>query len=526
VATGATRRRKRQRGAIDELPSGALRIRVHVGRDPVSKRRLDLIEVVPPGPHAGAQAEKVRTRLLSQVDEQRNPRTRATVSQLLDRWLEVLDVDPSTKCGYESKIGKHIRPLLGSVPLTRLDVETLDSFYAELRRCRDHCDRRPHIQHRTSREHRCDEHRGAPCMPANPDGCRACARACKRHVCRGLSDSTVRQVHWIVSGALDRAVVWKWIPSNPAQQADKPPLPHPDPKPPSPEEAARLVERAGLQDPDWGAFVWVQMTTGMRRGEICGLRWSHVDLDHAVLTIRRTVFIGEDGQLQEKDTKTHQQRRVVLDPETAAILAEHHARARERAAALGEHLNSDAFVFSAAPDSRLPLNPDTATQRYRRMATRLGINTTLKNLRHYTATELISGGVDVRTVARRLGHGGGGATTLRVYAAWTSEADQRAARTVSGRMPARPRGVADKPSRTGFAASPVDSPANSPYLKIANDLRGAIESGVLRPGDVLPPVKELADRYRVAASTAHRAISALVEERVCNASRGKRVTVA
>ena len=52
------------------------------------------------------------------------------------------------------------------------------------------------------------------------------------------------QVHWIVSGALDRAVVWKWIPSNPAQQADKPPLPHPDPKPPSPEEAARLVERA------------------------------------------------------------------------------------------------------------------------------------------------------------------------------------------------------------------------------------------------------------------------------------------
>ena len=74
-------------------------------------------------------------------------------------------------------------------------------------------------------------------------------------------------------------------------------------------------------------------------------------------------------------------------------------------------------MFSAAPDSQLPLNPDTATQRYRRMATRLGINTTLKNLRHYTATELISGGVDVRTVAGRLGHGGGGATTLRVYAA-------------------------------------------------------------------------------------------------------------
>ncbi len=526
MAKGATRRRKRQRGAIDELPSGALRVRVHVGRDPISKQRLDLIEVVPPGPHAGAQAEKVRTRLLSQVDEQRNPRTRATVGQLLDRWLEVLDVDPSTKRGYESKIGKHIRPLLGSVPLTRLDVETLDSFYAELRRCRDHCNRRPHVQHRTTREHRCDEHRGAPCKPPNPAGCRACARVCKRHVCRGLSDSTVRQVHWIVSGALDRAVVWKWLASNPAQQADKPPLPHPDPKPPSPEEAARLVERAFSQDPDWGAFVWVQMTTGMRRGEICGLRWSHVDLDHAVLTIRRTVFIGDDSQLQEKDTKTHQQRRVVLDPETAAILAEHHARARERAAALGETLNSDAFVFSAAPDSQLPYNPDTATQRYRRMATRLGINTTLKNLRHYTATELISGGVDVRTVAGRLGHGGGGATTLRVYAAWTSEADQRAARTVSGRMPARPRRVYEKPSETKSAASHVDVAADLRYLKIANALRGAIESGVLRPGDMVPTAKELGARYGVAASTAHRAISDLVKENLCNSSRGRRVTVA
>jgi integrase len=261
VAAGTTRRRTRQRGGIDELPSGALRVRVYAGMDPIWKRRMYLSEVVPPGPRAGDRAERVRTRLLSQVDERRNPGTRATVGQLLDRWLQVLDVDPSTRRAYESKIGKHIRPLLGSLSLTRLDVEALDSFYAELRRCRDHCDRRPRLQHRTSGEHRCDEHVGTRCAPANPAGCRACARACKRHVCRGLSDSTVRQVHWIPSGALDRAVVWKWVASNPAQQADRPPLPHPDPKPPSPEQAARLVERAWSRDPDWGAFVWVKMTT-------------------------------------------------------------------------------------------------------------------------------------------------------------------------------------------------------------------------------------------------------------------------
>lgn len=82
---------------------------------------------------------------------------------------------------------------------------------------------------------------------------------------------------------------------------------------------------------------------------------------------------------------------------------------------------------------------DTVTQRYKRMATRLGINTTLKNLRHFNATELISACVDARTVAGRLGHGGGGATTLRVYTAWSAEADQRAVSHIDVRMPQRPR---------------------------------------------------------------------------------------
>ena len=158
LMSGSTRRRVRQRGSIDELPSGALRVRVYAGMDPISKRRIYLTEIVTAGPRAGQEAERARTRLLNQVDERRSPRTRATVGQLLDRWLDVLDVDPSTRRTYDGYIRKHIRPLLGSLSLMRLDVETLDSFYAELRRCRDHCDGRSHVQHRTGQEHRCDEH--------------------------------------------------------------------------------------------------------------------------------------------------------------------------------------------------------------------------------------------------------------------------------------------------------------------------------------------------------------------------------
>ena len=84
-------------------------------------------------------------------------------------------------------------------------------------------------------------------------------------------------------------------------------------------------------------------------------------------------------------------------------------------------------MFSTEIDGSAHLKPDSVTQRYGRLAARLGIKTTIHKLRHYSATELIAAGVDVRTVAGRLGHGGGGSTTLKVYAAWLSESDQRAA---------------------------------------------------------------------------------------------------
>jgi hypothetical protein len=81
--TPASKARKRTRGEIETLPSGSLRVRICAGIDPVSKKRHDLTETIPPGPRAAAEAEKVRARFLSEVAERRNPRTRATVSQLI-----------------------------------------------------------------------------------------------------------------------------------------------------------------------------------------------------------------------------------------------------------------------------------------------------------------------------------------------------------------------------------------------------------------------------------------------------------
>lgn len=138
--------------------------------------------------------------------------------------------------------------------------------------------------------------------------------------------------------------------------------------------------------------------------------------------------------MREKDTKTHQQRRVALDAHTLSVLSDHVGRQDQRAAQVGISIPGEARLFSLDLDAATPLVPDSVTQRYERMVRRLGIQTTLHKLRHYNATELLAAGVDLRTVAGRLGHGGGGATTLRVYAAFTEDAGRKAADALAARM--------------------------------------------------------------------------------------------
>lgn len=415
------------------------------GYDPVTKRRHYLKEVVPAGPTAEKEAERVRTRLLNQVDEQRNPRTSATVNQLMDRYLEVLDVEDTTRWTYIGYIDKHIRPQLGALKAGRIDAEVLDSFYTSLRKCRDNCRGRKDVDHRTTWPHECHvvKHRRRAEHVCSELGCRVIE--CPPHRCRPLSASTVRQIHWILSGAFSRAVRWRWIMRNPIDDAVLPTLPAPKPDPPSAPQAAALAMEA-WKDPDWGTLVWTAMTIGARRGELCALRWTDVDLANGVIHLHES--IAQRGSRRwTKGTKTHQQRRVALDPETVAVLTEHLERWRERAAALRIELPANAYVFSLAPDASTPLTPDSVSQRFSKMGARLGIDTHLHTLRHYSATELIASGADIRTVAGRLGHGGGGTTTLRVYAAWVSEADQRAANNLGPRMPRRPNAAAGLPDR-------------------------------------------------------------------------------
>jgi integrase/DNA-binding transcriptional regulator YhcF (GntR family) len=327
-------------------------------------------------------------------------------------------------------------------------------------------------------------------------------------------------VHFCLSGALKRAVRWHWLSVNPLGQAESPRSVQHDPHPPTPDQAAAILN-AAFTDLSWGVLLWLAMTTGAHRGELCALRWDLLDLDNAVLTIR-TSIAQATAKTWEKDTKTHQQRRIALDTDTVALLRAYRQRCEADASAAGATIATEGRVFSSSVDHTTWLKPSSVSQRYRRMCARLGWDMHLHQLRHYSATELISAGVDARTVAGRLGHGGGGSTTLRVYSAWVSEADQRAAGAFSLRMPTPPTSldVLGSPS-----AKHADTESANPYQRIATDLRGAISCGALGPGDQLPTVEQLKDRYQVSAGTANRAIAELKAEGLVIASRGRRAIV-
>jgi integrase len=162
------------------------------------------------------------------------------------------------------------------------------------------------------------------------------------------------------------------------------------------------------------------------RGELCGLQWADIDLDAGVVHVAYSYAV-RGGYKMRKDTKTHQDRHLAIDPVTVAVLGERKRQVQHPLASVGVTLAAAAYVFSSDPLGAAPWNPDWVTHKVARVADAAGVRLNVKALRHYTASQLLAGGIDLRNTAARLGHGGGGATTLRHYADPVSEVDRRAA---------------------------------------------------------------------------------------------------
>ena len=172
------------------------------------------------------------------------------------------------------------------------------------------------------------------------------------------------------------------------------------------------------------------MITGARRGELCGLQIRDIDLDQGLIHVAFN-YVVKGGKKIRKDTKTHQDRWLAIDPDTCALIASYLDEVTAALAAVGVKLAADAYLFSNDPAHTRPWNPDWATHRISAAADAVGVDLDIKGGRHYTASQLLAAGFDRRNTAARLGHSGGGATTLRHYADPVPEADRRAATYLS-----------------------------------------------------------------------------------------------
>jgi integrase len=418
---------KTRSGYIQRLPSGAFRVSVYAGTDPVTGKQRRLRETCPDEVTATAALG----RLLKQAQSHQAPNRDATFGLVLDKYLEVTDLAESTLATHESYIRRIIRPVLGDIRAREIGADTLDTLNAHLKRCSRICARLPRTEHYAEGSHTCDERCG-PLRDHRTTRPHACDGRCVPHKCKPLKPSSRLKVLSIISAVLALAKRYKWVDSNVAEDATMPSVGRPQPDPPTPRQAAQLLNLVGEQDEEFGLYLWTSFTTGGRRGELVGLRESRFDFDLQEVRFA-TNYIVKRGKRIEKTPKDGEGRLVSLDPLTCELNRGYFTRRRATMKELGVDVPEDAYAYSPDPAGREPWNPDTMTHRYRRYADKVGIRSSLKELRHYSATQLLAAGVDLNTVAGRLGHAEG-STTLKFYAQFSKPADQHAAAVIPSQL--------------------------------------------------------------------------------------------
>jgi integrase len=372
------------------------------------KAKADQSRVHRAATRAGSrEAAKQLAALVAEVERGGHGGT-STFGTLLDEWTahgERMGRSPKTLYEYRRKIDKRIRPALGAKGLDKLTAHDLDRFYAA-------------------------------------------------QLATGLGERSVHHLHRMISAALRQGRKWGMV-KNVADDATPPTPQKTELSVPSPAQVSALIREAARptsRSPELASVITLAVLTGMRRGELCGLRWSDVDWKGSAVTVRQSVWQTSEG-IGTKAPKTHQTRRLLLGEHAMALLAGRLDRAKAEAKMAKVKLPADGYIFSPDVDAASPTRPDLVTQAFTRLcrrmeapalahlretkprATRVNLvpadrwDYRLHDLRHYTATQLFAAGLNPKTVADRLGHADP-SITLRVYTANTDAQAQEAADTL------------------------------------------------------------------------------------------------
>jgi len=377
---------------MTEVAPGRWRIRAFVGTDQDTGRPRQIERVVNARTKKAAQAllDELRSSAVAMPTTGSGASVRAVIEEYL-RHLETRGRAPRTIHENRRILDTVIGPEIGDVPVGDLTARHLDELYRRLVT---------------------GESRARPAAP-----------------------SSIRRYHAVISAALGQAVKWDWLDRNVAAKVTLPASSPTRLTVPTAGEVAALIRAAEELSPVWGLLVKLAVVTGARRGELCALRWSDVDVEAGVLHIRRSLYrvAGETG---EKGTKSGRERVVVLDPATAWLLDDWLAWCQERARVADTDIVEGGFIASTWPDCSRPVNVDTFSSTVGRLCAPpdeknpagLGMpHVHLHSLRHFAATELLAGGVSPSDTAQLLGHADGGQLALRTYAHATDERQRQAA---------------------------------------------------------------------------------------------------
>jgi integrase len=352
------------RGSVVQKPKGSGRwyVVLELDRDPGNGARRRKW-------HSGfaskRDADRGLARLLASRDEGRyvSPRRLTFGAYLTDRWLPAIEstVRPTTFHGYRSHVRLYLLPALGAEQLQRVTPDQLSRFYRDL------------------------------LASGGKDA-------------RALSPNTVRRVHATAHRALRDAARWGYLQRNPATAAVKPRQPAIGAKEIATWSADEMrLFLASVADDRLFAMWRLAATTGMRRGEIVGLRWVDVSMADQRLAVRQTVT-GIGARVGFGEPKTRRGKRsVALDRDTVRGLAEWRRVQELERAAWGQAWKDTGLVFTRE-DGAL-IHPDLVTLWFRVHVRRAGVRLIrLHDLRHTHASLALQAGIPAKVVSERLGH--------------------------------------------------------------------------------------------------------------------------
>ncbi len=337
-----------------------------------------------------AALDHLTTVISSKQDAMYVAPIKATFGEYLTRsWLPAQRqrLRVSTFDDYSMRIRRHIVPALGHLPLQEISATHIDRFYADL------------LDHGSARG-------------------------------GGLSAKSVRNVHIIIRKALADATRKRLVARNVAIDADAPRIPsRGDSELTTWTPADLRTFLQGIKEHHLSPAFLLSASTGMRRGEVLGLRWEDIDLDGRTVSVRRTI-LNVRYVITPGEPKTARGRRTIsLDPATVAVLRAYRASQATKRLQLGLGGSQPDLVFFK-PDGG-PIHPDLFTKTFDRTVKRLGLRRVrLHDLRHTYATLALRAGVDAKTVSARLGHSTV-AFTLDVYTKAVPQLDREAAAQVA-----------------------------------------------------------------------------------------------